>query len=287
MWQARLLALSDVAWDTLLQQQQDAYQSARLYRARFPPARAGTGQALLSMLLYFLAAAGLLALLGFCLQQAEAVRTGARGLHAANWAVALLGCCASLLYTAFGAVLGKRAAREDHNWERRQANTDALVGSLQTACSALLDARQALARDPRAMVDPALDALEAAVEAYDACNTIASGVPAMPFPALELLLYGCVALVFVGVAAYAYGWMDVGGRLGMARDLLVQRGRLRRGEPVDDLARLLECAAPPKASPLAGYVLALLLLLVNVAFLVAAGRGGDYAAALAAVQGCV
>jgi hypothetical protein len=291
--QARLLALSDLAWDALLGQQQDAFQSAKLYRTRFPPPPSNTRQDLLIMSLCFLTVAGVLALLCFCLLQARAVRTGQAGLHAANWAVALLGCCTSLMLTVLGGTVARRAARAEHNAERRQANTDSLVASLQNASAALQDARQALARDPRALVDPALEALKAAVDAYDACNTISSGVPPLPFPALEVLVYAGVAAALLGGAAYVYGWMDVSRKLGMARDLLRQRALVRSGKPVDDLARILECSGriegmTDRASTLVStYVPAGVLLFINVAFLLAAGRNGDYAAALGTVQGCV
>ena len=94
----------------------------------------------------------------------------------------------------------------------------------------------------------AIMSIQKAVETYDKCNTVTAERKPYPFPAIELVMYGIIAVVFIGVAAAVIGQLAPADSADNLRALYGMRANVIRGDSKLNMAsinRLVSCNEPP------------------------------------------
>jgi hypothetical protein len=228
-------------------------------------------------------AAGFVALVSALLTLLMRVRSGDMTREAGVRAVLLFGCAFSIATVAAGLLVTKRVAREDHNDDAIQTNGFRLVTAAQQFAVAvgkpalseaqrndmvtLVEAPAVKPEDPE-QVTRVLRAAIAVVEAYDRCNSITTASASAPFPTMDLVMYGVVAVIVIGGAAFALSRLDAGGKLSNIRALLDARARVRRGEITPAVQEIATGSSPHDSEWLVlVWVCVVILCVLNLYFM--------------------
>lgn len=172
----------------------------------------------------------------------------------------IAGTCVFVIVTVVTETMTyKHAYRLQHNKQVSLDNGGTLVTSASNTVSqverliALINkpspgtSAARLAQEQHGASSAALNGCVQMMQAYDACNSITSGQAAMPVPVAEIVLYGIVAAVFVGIAAFVVYRVAPVEKVGNIRSLTRLRHRLERGDhgAFVEAQQVVECSKPP------------------------------------------
>lgn len=89
-----------------------------------------------------------------------------------------------------------------------------------------------------------IDAAIGTVRAYDSCNSITNGARVMPFPMMDLIIYGFVIAVILASALYCLDQLRLREKTFNIRTLTALRDQVMNGVVPPGLVKQLECSTP-------------------------------------------
>lgn len=316
---ARISDVGPSRWNDYVTETDDTRGSVRTFMANFQPV--GTTSLAGDVTRSFatgLTVVGVVGLLIYtnhiCMQTALGGMTKEKAVRTIVIAASLF----ALLVLALQGTIGRMLSRQSHNAQAIVRNGQKLVSSLETTlaeCSIIANTTPAPVSAPAsapasstpapasaltsttsvpttissADVQRYIDAAVDTVRAYDSCNSITNGARLMPFPTMDLIIYGFVVAVILSSALYGVEQLRLRDKLANIRTLTGLHDKIMDGAIPPGLLKLIECSTPDDSYRTIFVWMALLVLFAFNIYAMSNIRASqhDYDRSLELVDDCV
>lgn len=295
---ARLAALNSGEWNDVLDDADKTQRCVRSHHDMFPFSREVTGQKVAgTFVLYGMFTMSIVYVVFLCTRYVLikegnlGIGTLCQQLLASTSLFAIMAVIVELIYKKYG-------IRMSHNHESIESNGAALTAALTGTNRELRTLQEVGTRvppDPAAAqrhATTAVTVMRNAVEAFDRCNSVTSAQPAFPFPTVELVFYGIIALSFIAGAAFVLAELDAFGKADAIKNLMSMRARLLRGDAsvtTASVLRIISCSMPSSFvwDIFIWFAIATLCLITAWFMLTTKDTADNYKGALNAISDCV
>lgn len=287
---ARVKDMGAASWSDFIVGTESTRVSVKTFLTNFPPGSSTLGAKLVIMAKWASIFAGIVILVLYVTDQFVAIEASGLATHIAARSVVLAASLYALAVVCMSALISKRQSASEHNEQAIRRNGSKLVASVAetTVAASSLEATKGTSPGAAAAQTYVTKAV-AAITAYDACNSVTNGARMMPFPMVDIIIYGFVAVVVVASALYGIGQLAPGEKVANIRILMRLRDRIMDGEVPPGLSSQLECCSPSaQVWNVLMWMSVVVLLVLNVWVMSnVSNTKDDYKMSLQLVDDCV